>query len=484
MSSIKKNFIYNNILGVTNIIIPLISFPYISRVLGPEGVGIISFAISLAVTFIVLGSLGIPIYGIREIAKSRGDKTKLSNAFLELLIIEITWSLFVTLIYACWLFFTNTYQNENAIKYLSFIHIMSSVGLINWFYQGMEKYKFISIMNFIVKIFTLILLFALVKKIEDYWIYYAIIVISTFISAIVSILYSFRFIQFEKIKLNFKKHFNPIIILFSTQIAISIYVNLDVIMLKYFSQLEQVGYYSAALKIVKMLLIIVTSLGVVLIPRISSFIQENKTKEVKSLIEKSINYVSIISFPTMVILWILSENIIRLFAGIQFTEANYLIKGLSPLIFIVGMTNIFGLQILVPMDKEKKYMIAVLIGLFTNIFFNILLIPIIQAKGAVIATLFTEVIVLLISYYYSKKLISFSLSKNGSLKYLLLSLLFVPLSMILSKIINNEALYLFVFIALCVVIYTLALLKFKDSFFMNYIFNPIYNNLMFYRSKT
>src|SRR5690606_39237426 len=125
------NFIYNALLGLTNVFVPIVTFPYASRILGPEGIGLTSFAISLSTTFIVLGSLGIPIYGIREIAKSKSDKIKLSKTFSELLSIHLLWSLLVIIIFFLWLYFTKTYENEMAIKYLSFVHILSSVGLIN-----------------------------------------------------------------------------------------------------------------------------------------------------------------------------------------------------------------------------------------------------------------------------------------------------------------------------------------------------------------
>lgn len=473
--SIKKNFIYNALLGLTNILVPIVTFPYVARVLGPDGIGITSFAISLSVTFIVLGSLGIPIYGIREIAKAKGNDQKLSKTFSELVSIHFIWSLIVILLFALWLFFSNTYTDETAIKYLSFLHILSSVGLINWFYQGIEKYKFISILNLISKILTIGLLFVLIKQPEDYWLYYFIIVLSNALSAIISVVYSVKHVKFTIVGLNFRKHLKPILILFSTQLAISIYVNMDVIMLKYFSVVAQVGYYAAAIKIVKILLVGITSLGVVLIPKIATYIQEKKSEEVKSLIEKSINFVVLLSFPTIAMVVLTSKNLIDLFAGNAFMEAAILVKLLVPLILIIGLTNIFALQILVPSNKEKDYMKAVLVALVINIVLNSMLIPILQSKGAVIATVVTELTGLILTFYYSRKLVRFSLNLKVILKYLLISLLFVPLSFLISMVFKQDVMFLITFLTSAIMLYGLVLLFLKDAFFMDHILKPLRN---------
>ncbi|PIV92782.1 MAG: hypothetical protein COW44_12955 [Flavobacteriaceae bacterium CG17_big_fil_post_rev_8_21_14_2_50_33_15] len=472
MSNTKMNFTYNTLLGLTNIIVPIITFPYASRVLGPQGIGITSFAISLVTTFVILGSLGIPIYGIREIAKSKKDKTKLSNTFSELLLIQVFWSVFIIIAFASWLYFTKTYQNEDAIKYLSFIHIFCSIGLINWFYQGIEKYKFISIVNFISKLLTIALLFILVKQKEDYWLYYFIVVMSSLVSAIISITYSFKFVKYKLVKLNFKRHYKPILILFSTQIAITIYLNLDVIMLKYLSQLEQVGYYSAAIRIIKTLLILVTSLGVVLIPKISSYIYEKNNNEVRVLVEKSINFVLIISFPMMIGLCLVSKDIIILFAGSQFGIASSLLLWLVPLIFLIGMNNIFGLQILVPFNGEKKLMFIVIFGAVLNFSLNFFLIPIYQGKGAAFSTLVTEGIITVLAYYFSKKELGFKFPIKKFLTYLILSLFFIPIVGLISLVFEG-IFYVIVATFVCAVLYFFALIVIKDKFFIENMYKPV-----------
>ena len=152
MNLIKKNFIYNNLLGFTNVLLPLIIFSYVSRIFGPVGLGKVSFAISLVSVFVIIGSLGIPIYGIREIAKAKKDKNSLSKTFLEIIIIQALWLVFTLILYFLWVTYSNTFKDELILKIASLIHIISIIGLINWFYQGVENYRFITIINFGIKI--------------------------------------------------------------------------------------------------------------------------------------------------------------------------------------------------------------------------------------------------------------------------------------------------------------------------------------------
>ncbi len=472
MGSTKKNFIYNLILGGTNILVPVVTFPYASRVLGPEGIGITSFALSLSVTFIVLGSLGIPIYGIREIAKSRKSQHELSKTFSELIIIHLFWIILVLVFYAAWIFLSGTYQNEIQLKYFSFAHIICSVGLINWFYQGIERYKWISIINAISKALIIILLFILVNSPNDYWIYYSIIVFSNILTAVLNIFYSFNYVRFTLSGLNYKRHLKPIIVLFSTQLAISIYVNLDIIMLNYLSNIEQVGYYSTALKIVKTVLIIVTSLGAVLIPKISLLIKEKRKEDVRAIIEKSIKFVFITSFPLMIGLTLVSNEIIILFAGIQFISASSILIWLTPLIFLAGMSNVFGLQVLVPCNLEKKLMYVVVFAAFMNFSLNLFLIPIYQIKGAVFSTIITEIIIVSFTFILSKKELAFKFPIKQMLLYFALSLLFIPLSTLISFYLGGLP-YIITSTAICSLIYFVSLFTLKERFFIENIYNPI-----------
>lgn len=472
MSLIRKNFIYNNLLGFTNIIVPIIIFPYVSRVFGPTGLGIVSFAISLTATFVIIASLGIPIYGIREIAKVKDNKEQLSKTYSEIIVIQIVWLFISLFIYAGWIYFSNTFNDEPIIRWVSFFHILSMVGLLNWFYQGIENYKFITIVNFIIKILTIGLLFLLVSASEEYWLYYAIIVGATFLGCVLSIFYSLKYISFQFKNLNLKRHLNSIGVLFGTQLAIGIYINLDIVFLNYLASEEQVGYYAPANKLVKVCLLFITSLGTVLLPKLSQHIKSGKIKETKNILSKSIQFVFLVSLPIIVLLWILAPEIIQVFAGSSFKESVPLLRYLVPLIFFIGMSNIFGLQILVPFNKERKLMIAVLIGALISIALNIALIPNLESLGAVYSVLITELIIALLTLLAARKVISFRVNYKSIVIYLLLAMLLIPVCMILNTYFDGK-IYLIVTSMMCFIIYVGGLFLSKDAFFKESIWTPI-----------
>lgn len=472
MNLIHKNFIYNNLLGITNLVIPILIFPYVSRILGPDGIGIVSFAISLTAIFALVGSLGIPIYGIREIAKVKNHKDKLSKIFSELLFIQVVWIIFTLIIYSFWIIFTNTFKNNEIIKYFSFVHILGIVGMFNWFFQGIENYRFITIINFLTKFLMLILLFVLLKNQEQYWLYYSIIVITTLIGSIISLFYAFSFISIKYKNLNFKKHLKPILILFSTQLAIGIYINLDIVFLNYFSNNYEVGIYTPPSRLVKIILILVTSLGTVLIPKLSSYIKQGKLEESKKIISKSLRFIFLTTFPISFLLVCLSNEIIFVFAGEQFANSSNLLILLTPIIILIGLSNIFSFQILVPSNRENKLMKAVIIGAFVSVILNYALIPEFKSKGAAYSILITELIITILTFYFAKQEMKFILPFKSIVQYFLLSILIIPISYLFHTFLNGIS-YLIVTSIFSLFVYIFGLFIFKDTFFLNNIWNPV-----------
>lgn len=471
---IQKNFIYNNLLGFTNLFIPILIFPYISRVLGPVGIGLVSFAVSLTAIFALIGSLGIPIYGIREIAKVKNNKRKLSKIFSELFFIQVVWVLITLFLYFIWLYFTETFKDNDIIKYFSYIHIFGIVGMFSWFFQGIENYKFITIINFITKILMIILLIVLVKNQEQYWIYYTVIVVTTFIGTIISIFYALSFVKIKYRNLNFKKHLKPILILFSTQLAIGIYINLDIVFLSYFSNNYEVGLYTPPSKLIKIILILVTSLGTVLIPKLSLYIRQGKLEESKEIITKSLRFVFLLSFPICILLFCLSSEIIYVFAGEQFGYSSILLLFLTPLIILIGLSNIFSFQILVPADKEKKLMKAVIIGAFISVVLNYILIPDFKSLGAALSILITELVITLITFYYARQEMRFNFPLKNIIHYFLLSIFIIPMCYLLQFLLTG-IIYLLISSIFSLFIYIIGLHIIKDKFFLQNIWIPILN---------
>lgn len=472
MNLIRKNFVYNNLFGLTNVLVPLVIFPYISRVFGPVGLGKVSFAISLTATFVIVGSLGIPIYGIREIAKVKENKTLLSKTFFEICSIQTIWLVFTLVLYFIWISLSKTFEGDLIIKIASFFHIVGIIGLTNWFYQGVENYHFITIINFGIKGLTILLLYTLISSRDQYWLYYGILVFSTLLGGIVSIMNTKKYVTTKIQKLNLKRHIKPITILFGTQLAIGIYANMDIVFLKYFSNDEQVGFYTPAIRLVKVALLVITALGTVLIPKISKFVEEGKIEECNSIIKKSIKFVLLLSFPIIGLLYAFAFDAIQIFAGEHYVDSVVLLKSLTPLIFLIGMNNIFGLQVLVPFHKEKQLFYSVGIGAIISIVLNIILIPKLQSLGTVYSILTTEFVITCLTLFFAVKTLKFDYPLKTGVIYLSLSLIFIPISILVNYYLDSF-LYIIINTICCLSIYVAGLVLLKERFFIETILKPI-----------
>ena len=409
--SIKYNFIMNTILKTSSFIFPLITLPYVSRVLGAVGNGKVSFAASVVSYFSMFASLGIPTYGIRVCAESRDDKEKLSQVVQELLIICMCCTIIAYLAFAICVLTIPRFKEDMVVLFVSSISlVLTSVG-VEWFYQGIEQYDYITIRNIAVKIISIIAMFLFVKKQSDFVIYAFINVIGTVGSNILNILRLKKFITFKKLKkYNLKKHLKPAFVFLCLSATITVYTNLDVIMLGFMKGDAQVGYYNAAIKIRSVLLSIVTALGTVVLPRASYYYKTNMKKEFEWINSRSLQFVVLLSLPLAVFFTIESSDMIYLLAGAHYDGAINPLRCILPTIVFVGISTVTGTQILVPMGCEKITATSTAFGAITDLLLNLFLIKSIAASGAAIATTIAELIVLIVQIVYLKGKISLSIN--------------------------------------------------------------------------
>lgn len=392
--SLKTNVAMNVIRTISTMIFPLITFPYTARILGPEGTGKISFANSFVSYFVLLAAVGIPMYGIREIARVRDDKDKLSRTAQELFGIHICTSLLSFIAFIVLIFLNGKISEEKTLFFIvSFSIILTAMGM-DWLYQGLEEYKYITIRSIIFSTISTISIFVFIHNKEDYIISAAIGVFAALGSSIVNF-YKARKIVFAKTieKRNYKQHFKPLIKVYIMNFVISLYVQLDTVMLGFLSSSANVGYYASAMKLTKMLLALVTSLGVVLLPRLSYHVAKGNKMEFANLLEKSLTIILFTCIPVVTGLILTSEDIIMVFAGEQYMPAAKAIVITAPVILMIGLSNIFGIQILYPLGKDNKVTFAVTLGAITSIITNLVLIPKLAHIGAAIATLTAETVV-------------------------------------------------------------------------------------------
>lgn len=402
--SIKLNFIMNAILQISAFIFPLITFPYVSRILGPSGTGNVSFATSIVTYFALFAQLGIPTYGIRATARVRDDKKLLSKTVQEIFIINA-----VMCVLAYFVFFVvlnlvpKMYNDKVLFIIISSTILFNSVGM-DWLYKGLEKYTYITFVSITFKFLALILMFVCVHHKSDYVIYGAISIFAASASNICNLVNIHKLIYIKPIfNYEFTKHFRPIMIFFAMSCATTIYTNLDTVMLGFMKDNVEVGYYNAAIKIKNVLLGVVTSLGTVLLPRASYYIENNMYSEFKRIAGKALNFVVLISFPLCLYFILFAKEGVLFLSGDAYTEAILPMQILMPTLIFIGLTNIMGIQMLIPLGREKVVLYSEIAGAIVDLVINTILIPIMASSGAAIGTLVAEMVVWTVQYIALKE---------------------------------------------------------------------------------
>lgn len=390
--SLNKNMIMSTILTISNFIFPLITYSYVARIISPSGIGKVAFVNSVLSYFIYIASLGIPSYGLRECAKLRNDKEKLSKTFQELLIINLVSTMFAYILLFIVIISVNKLHNYKILFLIMSSQIfLNSIG-VEWLYQALEEYSYITIRSVFFKVIGVLLTFILIKSSNDILWYGFLTIFAASANYICNFINIHKYITFKKFKnYNLKKHFKPIFSLLTASIIISIYANFDIVMLGFISSEYEVGLYNAALKIKSILLSLSTAITAVMIPRISYYIQKKDEKGINKLLIKSLQISLLIAFPVCIYCLVFSKNILLFVCGISYIEAENTLKLLMILILPLILTNLFGNQILIPFGKENRFSQSVFIGMWINLILNLLLIPKYGASGAAFGSIITEI---------------------------------------------------------------------------------------------
>ena len=400
--SIAKNYIYNLIYQMLTILLPFITTPYLSRVLGAENIGIYGYTTSIVTYFILFGTLGVAMYGQREIAYQQQDKKGISKTFLEIVGIRMV-SLAISIL-VFYLLFGRT--GDYAIYYqILIIQLVANIFDISWLFQGIEEFDKTVVRNLIVKILSLLLIFFLVKTPEDLWKYFAIYVGAELIGNISLWLYVPKYIEKVSWKqLEFKKHLKPTLALFIPQIAIQIYTVLDKTMIGVITKdMIEVGYYEQAQKVVKATLVVITALQTVMNSRIANAYAIDDKKEIKQCLEKSFHFVWVLVIPMIFGLIAIIPNFVPWYYGDGFEGVTPILIATTPILIPIGLNGITGIQYLVQIGKQKIFTISVTIGAIVNIIFNLVLIYFWGGVGAAIASIIAETTILGIQLKYFKE---------------------------------------------------------------------------------
>lgn len=460
--SVKKNYIYNLIYQILVMIIPLITTPYLSRVLGAENIGIYSYTLSITTYFILFGSLGVAMYGQREIAYVQDDKDKRSKAFYEIFIMRII-TLFISLII---FYITFCIKGEYNVYYkILILEIIANAIDISWYFQGLEEFKKTVIRNTIVKLISVVCIFVLVKNNNDLNKYFAIYVLSNVIGNLSLWLYIPKYTS--KVKLNELKvirHLKPTIILFIPQVATQIYTVLDKTMIgAIIADKSEVGYYEQAQKIIKLLMTIATSLGTVMMPRIAATYSKGNKEKVREYMNTSFSFIMLLAFPLMFGIISVANKFVPLFYGNGYEKVIPIMCIISPIIIFIGLSNVTGTQYLLPTKQQNKYTISVVMGAVVNFILNIILIKKYASIGASIATVVAEFCVTLSQFILIRKNIKFKEVIPIIYKYIIASIVMFIASMVVGCCITNNILSIFIQILVSVIIYLGVLIIMKDK---------------------
>ena len=406
MHSVRYNFIMNFILTASRFVFPLITFPYVSRVLLAEGNGKVAFASSVANYFMMVASLGIPTYGVRACSQVREDKKALSKTVQEIYFINLIMTVLVSITYLSCVFTIPKFQAERSLFLINGVDILLNMFGMNWVFQALEKYDYITVRSLIFKCISIGLMFALVHKQEDYVVYAAITVFAAVGSNLFNFIQIQKYIDFSWVgKYNLKRHIKPVFILFAQSLAVSVYTNLDTVMLGFMKTGVDVGYYNAAVKIKSILLSIVTSLGNVLLPRMSYYAKHNLKLEFKDMMLKALNFTVLMSIPLVMYFVLFARESIIFIAGDGYVGAISAMQIITIAIIPNGLTSVLGIQVLTALEKEKNVLCSVVVGASTDFVLNMVFIPSYGAAGAAFATTVAEFMVLFVQIFFTKGLL-------------------------------------------------------------------------------
>ena len=451
----KKNYFFNLLLSISNILFPIISFPYVSKVVGPTGVGKVQFITSYAQYFGLIAALGIPVYGIREIAKSKHDRQKLNAVFSELSVIYFFTSILLTVVYIATLFCFPYFKQDMDLYLWSILLVVLSFTSIDWFYEGLEQFMIVAVRSMVIRLLALMLMFILIKTSKDYYWYLLIMIFVSLANNAVNMVRLHKSVSITLSGLNFKRHLKPLLFIFSTTIATSMYTMFDTVLLGFLTNPREVGLYTAAVKLSKIALPIVISLGMVLGPSLAKNLSQKIMSEAQLTLNKSFAFTAFMSIPIAFGLAILAPEFISAFSSSKFLDATFAMQILALLPIIIGFGYFFGFQILVPDGKDKEMLISVLVGVGIGLILNFTLVPIFKHVGAAIANIVSEIAVTGSYLFFVKRLYNFNFSLKPIFTAICSSLIFIPIVAFARGLHINLYLYLLIAISLCGLCYAL-----------------------------
>nr|WP_260697599.1 oligosaccharide flippase family protein [Enterococcus mundtii] len=431
MKNIARNFIYQSIFQIMKIVIPIITIPIVSMALGPAGIGIFNYTNSIAQYFVLVASLGVAMYGNREIALAYNRQEDISKLFWEIVVFKAILTLAVFFIYIAVVSFL---PNSNYFYFQS-LTILAVLFDISWFFMGIEDFKLTSVSSLFVQIITFVLILLFIKDSNDVGIYILIQTAGIFVSQVLVWFFIKPYITFQKI--NLKKSFSHIkgsFEFFIPQVAITLYTNLNKTLLGLFIGASAVGFYTNSLTLNTVFITIITTLDIVLLPHMSGLFAKKNVERIVELMDKTIDLQLFFSLPIMFGMLTVYDKLVPWFFGEKFLFINNVIPFFTPLIVIIPLGMAVSRQYLIPIGKVREYNKSVIIGAGINIISNLILLPTVGFFGVVISNLLAEFFVTAV------RVRSFLKSTNFSFNFRRISIYFISAlaMMIITRILTDS----------------------------------------------
>lgn len=404
--SMKKNAVLTMIKTLVSLFLPLITFPYISRVLQVEALGQYNFANSIVSYFILIAGLGIGTYGLREGAKVRNSRNDISKFASEMYVLNILSSIFAIILLVFISLFVSKLSSYSVLIFILGTQIIFITYGRSWIYSVYEDFEFITIVQLVFNAVMLVLLFVFVKSPNDIYLYAAITVVS---SVGANVLYGVRlkkYVDFKKVKLaDIKKHIKPVILIFGTSVATTIYVNSDMTILGWLADDRTVGLYSTSVKIYNIVKQVLVAVITVTIPRLTLYAN---TEKFKLLFKKVVGSLLTITLPATTGIIMISKDIVLIISSEEYLDAVVALQILSIALIFALLACLFGTCVLLPYLREKIFLMSTIVSALVNILLNFILIPVFYQNAAAFTTVLSQAIAFIICYIFSKKYIDLS----------------------------------------------------------------------------
>lgn len=413
-SNIKSNAMLNMIKQVCTVAFPLITFPYVSRILGTDNFGKVSFVNSIISYFSLIAGLGISTYAVREGARIKNNKEKMTAFVNEVYSINVCssgLSLLLLLILVC--FWNKLHAYSLLIFIYSFVIILTVIGS-DWVNVIFEDFRYITLRYIVIQILCLVPIFCFVKKPNDYYIYTVILVLSGYGGNLLNLHYIRRYVKRRfTFRLNLKKHIKPILVLFSSMVAVRIYLSSDVTMIGVMCNDSETGIYGAVSKIYTIAKELINAITMVIIPRVSSLLNENRMEEYNVLAERVLKIILAFIMPMAVGLIVLSRDAIFIVNGVEYMDGNIALRLLSLALPFAVLSCFFSNAILIPNRKEEVYLTSTSLAAVVNIILNLFFINLWGMNGAAITTIIAEIIVFISVITNCRSLVDAKIGKRN-----------------------------------------------------------------------